>query len=45
MSFGRILKQIVGLGWRARVRDLERRMDKIEGAQSAFRQFAEDSRR
>lgn len=45
MSFAAILKRILGLSWRDRVRDLERRMDKIEGAQMAWQQFAHDAER
>lgn len=45
MRFTESLKRIIGMTWRARMRDLERRMDKVEGAQTAFRQFAQDARR
>jgi len=39
------LLRILGFGLRPRVRDLEQRMAKVEGAQEAFRQFAQDARR
>lgn len=40
-----LIRRVLGLGWRARVRALEQRMARVEGAQQAFSQFAQDARR